>query len=96
MTKEPRFADPVGDYTWKTSCDKFILTNAKVKEITADSVIYEDLDGKISSIPTVSVISAFGYKAYNPLEATARKAAAYFRRICSQRHESSFCEHRIL
>lgn len=56
-----------------------ILTNAKVKEITADSVIYEDSDGKISSIPTVSVISAFGYKAYNPLEATARE-------LCNEVH----------
>lgn len=49
-----------------------IMTNAKVKEITENAVTYEDAEGQSISIPAVSVISAFGYKAYNPLEEAAK------------------------
>ena len=47
------------------------ITNAKIKEITSDSVVYEDAEGKTVSIPAASVVSAFGYKAYTPLEDAA-------------------------
>jgi len=50
-----------------------ILTNAKVASITENAVNYTDADGNLQSIPAATVISAFGYKAYNPLEETARK-----------------------
>ena len=50
-----------------------VFTNAKVQEITEDSVRYENMEGQIVSIPAVSVVSAFGYKSYNPLENTAKE-----------------------
>ena len=50
-----------------------IITGAKVTEITENSVCYEDAGGNTVSVPAETVISAFGYKAYNPLEETARK-----------------------
>lgn len=50
-----------------------IITNAKVSEITETSVNYTDASGNTVSIPAATVVSAFGYKAYNPLEETAKK-----------------------
>lgn len=51
-----------------------IVTNAKVKEITKDSVCYEDAHGQSVSIPAACVVSAFGYKAYNPIEKAAKES----------------------
>ena len=50
-----------------------ILTNAKVKEITADSVTYVSADGQDVTIPAACVVSAFGYRAYNPLESITKE-----------------------
>lgn len=50
-----------------------ILTGAKVASITEDAVSYTDADGNLKSVPAATVVSAFGYKAYNPLEETVRK-----------------------
>ena len=50
-----------------------VLTGAKVASITEDSVSYTDADGNLKSVPAATVVSAFGYKAYNPLEETVRK-----------------------
>lgn len=49
-----------------------IVTNAKVKEITPDHVIYEK-DGKDVTIEAHTVVSAFGYRAYDPLTELAQK-----------------------
>jgi len=49
-----------------------VQVNAKVKEITDHSVIYEQ-NGETIEIPASQVVSAFGYKAYNPLEEIAKK-----------------------
>lgn len=48
-----------------------VKTNFKVKEITEDSVIGEDENGNEVTIPATQVVSAFGYKSYNPLEEIA-------------------------
>lgn len=50
-----------------------VITDAKVAEISEDSVSYTDANGDLKSIPAATVVSAFGYKAYNPLEEIARK-----------------------
>ena len=50
-----------------------ILTGAKVASISENSVSYTDGDGNLQSVPAETVISAFGYKAYNPLEEAARR-----------------------
>ena len=50
-----------------------VLTGAKVSEITENSVSYTDSEGNLHSVPAATVVSAFGYKAYNPLEEAARK-----------------------
>ena len=50
-----------------------VKTQFKVKEITETAVIGEDASGNSVSIPAVQVISAFGYKSYNPLEEIAKK-----------------------
>ena len=50
-----------------------VKTNAKVCSISADGVTYEDAEGARHTVPAATVISAFGYKAYNPLEEAARK-----------------------
>lgn len=50
-----------------------VITNSKVSEITENEVIYSDKDGKMVTIPANTVVSAFGYKAYNPLEKIARE-----------------------
>ena len=49
-----------------------VLTHAKVQEIEDDKVTYLDQAGQSVSLPAAAVISAFGYRAYNPLEAAAR------------------------
>lgn len=49
-----------------------VKTQFKVKEITETAVIGEDASGNTVSIPAVQVISAFGYKSYNPLEEIAK------------------------
>lgn len=50
-----------------------VHTSYKVKEIREDGVICEDKDGNEEFLPAVQVVSAFGYRAYNPLEELARK-----------------------
>ncbi len=50
-----------------------IVTNATVSKIDQDAVLYRDLQGKEVSIPADTVVSAFGYKAYNPLETETRE-----------------------
>lgn len=50
-----------------------VLTSCKVSEITDTGVTYVDVNGNTSSISADTVISAFGYKAYNPLEDIAKK-----------------------
>lgn len=37
------------------------------------SVTYVDADGTEHTLPAMTVVSAFGYKAYNPLEEAARR-----------------------
>lgn len=49
-----------------------VHTNFKVKEITQDGVVGEDANGHTATLPAVQVVSAFGYKAYNPLEDIAK------------------------
>lgn len=49
-----------------------VLTHAKVQKIEDDKVTYLDQAGQSVSLPAAAVISAFGYRAYNPLEAAAR------------------------
>lgn len=44
-----------------------ILTKATVSAIANDSVSYKNSNGDEITLPAASVISAFGYKAYNPL-----------------------------
>ena len=50
-----------------------VVTNAKVSRITENSVEYINKDGETISLPAETVISAFGYRAYNPLEDIAKK-----------------------
>ena len=50
-----------------------VITGAKVSEIQADAVSFVNADGQTESIPAATVVTAFGYKAYNPLEEAARK-----------------------
>lgn len=50
-----------------------VITNAKVSRITENAVEYTDANGETVSVPAETVISAFGYRAYNPLEETAKK-----------------------
>ena len=50
-----------------------IITNAKVSAITENSVSYTDANGETVTIPAATVVSAFGYRAYNPLQETAEK-----------------------
>ena len=53
-----------------------IITNAKVSAITENSVSYTDANGETVTVPAAIVVSAFGYKAYNPLQETAEKLCA--------------------
>lgn len=50
-----------------------IINNAKVIEITDNSVTYINSTNKEITIPAEQVISAFGYKSYNPLEEISQK-----------------------
>ena len=50
-----------------------VLTGAKVSSITENQVSFTDSEGNLQRVPAATVVSAFGYKAYNPLEETARK-----------------------
>ncbi len=52
------------------------ITNAKVCEISENSVSYTDANGKIVTIPAETVVAAFGYKSYNPLEEEAKKVCS--------------------
>ena len=54
-------------------CGIKVLTGAKVSKITKDGVSYTDSEGNTKTVPAATVVSAFGYKSYNPLEETARK-----------------------
>ena len=50
-----------------------VITNAKVSKVSENTVSYIAADGSCQTIPAVSVVCAFGYKAYNPLEEIANK-----------------------
>lgn len=50
-----------------------VRTNATVKEITADSVIYTDKNGNECQVKASQVVAGFGYRSFNPLEDVARK-----------------------
>lgn len=50
-----------------------IITNAKVLKITDEGVGYEDKSGNIHTLPAELVVSAFGYRSYNPLEEICKK-----------------------
>ena len=50
-----------------------IITNARVSEISEQGVSYTDAQGNTVTVPAATVVSAFGYKAYNPLQETAEK-----------------------
>lgn len=50
-----------------------VLTGAKVASVTDEGVHYTDAEGNEHLLPAATVISAFGYKAYNPLEEAAKK-----------------------
>ncbi|WP_270438868.1 FAD-dependent oxidoreductase [Faecalibacillus intestinalis] len=50
-----------------------IVTNATVSKINENAVSYKNADGDEIAIPASTVVSAFGYKAYNPLENVAKE-----------------------
>lgn len=50
-----------------------VLTGAKVVSVTDDGVHYTDAEGNEHFLPAATVVSAFGYKACNPLEEAAKK-----------------------
>ncbi len=50
-----------------------VLTDARVQSISTEKVAYSDENGEVREVPAATVVSAFGYKAYNPLEDIARK-----------------------
>ena len=50
-----------------------VRRNATVTSISENSVSFKNPDGSIETIPAATVVSAFGYKAYNPLEEAAKK-----------------------
>lgn len=53
-----------------------IITQAAVSGITDSSVTYKDAEGNEVTIPADTVVSAFGYRAYNPLEESAKSACS--------------------
>lgn len=59
------------------------ITNATVTAIEADRVVYKDADGNEASVPAATVVSAFGYRAYNPLEEVAKSVCADVRVVGS-------------
>ncbi len=50
-----------------------IVTNVTVSKINENAVSYKNADGDEITIPASTVVSAFGYKAYNPLENVAKE-----------------------
>ncbi len=50
-----------------------VLTEATVKEINEEGVVYTNAAGENITLPAKVVVSAFGYKSYNPLEEAAKK-----------------------
>ncbi|MDF2871884.1 MAG: NADH:flavin oxidoreductase [Anaerocolumna sp.] len=50
-----------------------VLTEATVKEVNDEGVVYVNAAGEKITLPAEVVVSAFGYKAYNPLEEMAKK-----------------------
>ncbi len=50
-----------------------VLTGARVASVDENGVFYTDQEGNTQFVPAATVVSAFGYKAYNPLEEAARK-----------------------
>ena len=50
-----------------------VLANATVTAITESGVSFRNADGSVETIPAKTVVSAFGYRAYNPLEEAAKK-----------------------
>ena len=50
-----------------------IMTEAKVNEINEEGVVYTNASGEKITLPADLVVSAFGYKSYNPLEEVAKK-----------------------
>ena len=50
-----------------------IITNAKISEITVNSIRYTDTAGNMVTVPAAAVVSAFGYKAHNPFQETVEK-----------------------
>lgn len=50
-----------------------VRTGAAVSSISEDSVSFKNADGTKETIPAATVVSAFGYRSYNPLEETAKK-----------------------
>jgi hypothetical protein len=50
-----------------------VVTGATVCEIGEYGVSYRDGSGNTVTIPAATVVSAFGYKAYNPLQETAER-----------------------
>ena len=48
------------------------ITNATVTAINEAGVSYSDQEGKTHTIPAATVVSAFGYRAFNPLEKAAK------------------------
>ena len=49
-----------------------ILTDARVTSFGEGQVSYQKPDGQEYTIPAETVVAAFGYRAYNPLEEAAR------------------------
>lgn len=50
-----------------------VITGAKVSSISKTGVSFVNKDGQTETIPAGTVVSAFGYRSYNPLEETAKK-----------------------
>jgi 2,4-dienoyl-CoA reductase-like NADH-dependent reductase (Old Yellow Enzyme family)/thioredoxin reductase len=49
-----------------------VQTRAKVETISEEGVTYSNESGEKVTVPATTVISAFGYRAYNPLAETAK------------------------
>ena len=54
-------------------CGIKVRTKATVTSIDENGVSFKNPDGSVETLPAATVVSAFGYKAYNPLEEIARK-----------------------
>ena len=71
MDMSPLMKIQMMDYIRETGIK--VLTGAKVSAISDSAVAYTDSEGNTHSLPAATVVSAFGYKAYNPLEEAVRK-----------------------